>query len=645
MKPALLFFFFLPHFLFAQDAGSFQRDMKAIPEMEKKAVSSLFSKEVRSAASANFDVHHYRCQWEINPAARFIKGAVTPSFTMTATGNTIALDMSQALIIDSVVYHGNKIAFQQQAVDVLSIQFPADINAGVKDSVSIFYHGVPSPSAGLGSFVQNQHAGVPIIWTLSEPYGAKIWWPCKDNLADKADSMDIFITNPSAYTASSIGVMMSRQVVDTFATTHFRHRYPVASYLVALAVTNYLIHQDTVTVNNKTYPFITYYYPEAPYFFDQRIYGKNACRIYTQLFGEYPFAKEQYAHTQWGWGGGMEHQTNSFMSNSAPALSAHELGHQWFGDRVTCGSWSHIWLNEGFATYASGLYTQVYHPRFYRGFLEQTLASATSLPDGAVYVADTTDVNRIFSARLSYNKGAYVVHMLRWLLGDSVLFRGLRQYLADPAVSYGFARTEDLERNLEQVSGKDLTVFFQNWIYKEGYPNYQAEWSQNINKWAKVKLSQTTSHPSVKFYSMPVMLEFRSANDSLRVVVDHQYSGQEFNVQLHFVPDTLIIDPDLWLLSRVKTSKKIAAPSSPDIIQLYPNPAPRNALLTVRNPSGSKLYVRLFNAAGQLLYSREINTTGRDEDVPLPLSQQPRGTYLLDIRNDKNMKVTRRIVH
>jgi aminopeptidase N len=646
MKLWLLITCFIPIACLGQEI-SFSKEMKEIIEGEKSAAAAFVSKEFKGAASTNYNVHHYRCHWQVNPYVRYIAGQVTPSFVMTAGGNSITLDFTTQLTVDSVLYRGNRIAFAQQSPDALVITFPTNIAQGVKDSVSIFYKGVPPVTAGFGSFAQGYHNGVPIIWTLSQPYGAKDWWPCKSGLTDKADSIDIIITHPASFIASSNGLDISRSVVDTMATTHFRHRYPIASYLVAMAITNYWVWDDTVNVNNKSYRFMTYAYPEAVgYYSGQAIYAKNAFRTFSRLFGEYPFATEKYAQTQWGWPGGMEHQTNSFIRNNAPAISAHEAGHQWFGDRVTCGSWGHIWLNEGFAHYASGLYTAEHHPiQYYLGFIRETLINSTMEPGGSVYVTDTTNVNRIFDGRLVYNKGAFVVHMLRGVLGDSLFYRGVRQYLSDPAVSYGFATTEDLQRNLEQVSGRNLSTFFQKWIYGEGYANYQAEWSQNNNLWVKLKLNQTTSHPSVSFYDMPVQLEFRSATKKHLVRVEHQYSGQEFNIQLDFEPDTVVIDPDLWVLAKDRTSKKIATSNSPDIIQLYPNPAPRNALLTWQNPTGTRLYIRLLNAAGQLLYKNELAVTGRDESISIPLEHRPGGMYVLEIRNDKGLKRVKKILH
>lgn len=652
MKKILLLITLLPLFSRSQETRVFSHEQAAIAESERKAAENLLSSSAAgSVASNNFDVHHYRCEWQLDPAVRYIRGKITTTFTMTQPGNSITFDLADQLIVDSVKYHGNKINFQRPLNNSVVIEFPAPVTASAKDSVVVFYQGVP-PGSGFGSFYQGSHGSppVPVIWTLSEPYGAKDWWPCKDGLVDKADSLDVYITHPNAYTASTNGVMMGQVPSGGNITTHFRHRYPIVSYLVAIAVTNYVVYTDTVMVGNKAYNWVSYAYPESAgsFFNAEQLFAMEAYRIFTKLFGEYPFANEKYGHTQFGWPGGMEHQTNSFMFNTSPNLSAHELGHQWFGDKITCGSWQHIWLNEGFATYANALFLEHGFPSFYRPFLQSTLNSVVSQPGGSVFVPDTTNSNRIFDSRLSYNKGCYVVHMLRWVLGDSAFYRGVRQYLEDPALRYGFAKTADLQRNLEQVSGKNLNSFFQKWVYGEGYPNYHADWYQvSGSPWVTVKLNQTTSHTSVPFYDMPVMLELRGATDTVRVVADHRFSGQVFSFNPGFAVDTIVIDPDIWILARTRTSAKSGVPLlPPDDIQLYPNPSPGDATFRLRNASGNRLSLRLFNAAGQLLFRRDIVTApGAEVQVPIPFAKYPRGVYVLQIRNDKELKVLRRIVH
>lgn len=639
----------LPFIAVAQDPA-FLKEQSALVASERKAAEGLMTSGMQSVASGNYDVKHYRCEWIVDPAVRYIQGKITTTFSMIQPGNSITFDMVNQLVADSVVYHGSKINFTRLPNNGLEVQFPSNLNAGTRDSVSIYYQGNPA-GGGFGAFYQGLHAGVPVMWTLSEPYGAKDWWPCKDGLTDKADSVDILLTHPGIYNASSNGMMVSRQAVSGGnVVTHFRHRYRIATYLVAIAITNYVVNSDTVRVGNKSYPLISYAYPEnAASFFGSETYAKEAFRIFTQLFGEYPFANEKYGHTQFGWSGGMEHQTNSFMLNTSPTLSAHELAHQWFGDKITCGSWQHIWLNEGFATYLTALFLQYGFPSFYRQYLENTLlASVVSQPGGSVFVPDTTSSNRIFDSRLTYNKGAYVVHMLRWVLGDSAFFRGMRQYLEDPALRYNFAKTADLQRNLEQVSGKNLNTFFQKWVYGEGYANYQATWYQGAGSpWVSLRLNQTTSHNSVAFYEMPVEIEFRNATQSVRRVVDHRYSGQVFSLNVGFKADTVIIDPDIWILAKTKTvSRTTTELLPPDDLQLYPNPSPGDAVLRLRNATGNKLSVRLFNAVGQLLFSRDIATApGALVEVNIPLTRYPKGTYVVDIRNDRSLKVRKKIVH
>jgi hypothetical protein len=236
--------------------------------------------------------------------------------------------------------------------------------------------------------------------------------------------------------------------------------------------------------------------------------------------------------------------------------------------------------------------------------------------------------------------------MLRWILGDSVWRKGLQEYLNDPKLAYGTALTEDLQRHLEQVSGKNLSSFFQKWFYGEGYPNYNAVWSQNNNNWANVELNQTTSHASVSFYDMPVELVFRNATQSKSFVVDHQFSGQRFWLNVGFVADTIIMDPKLWILSKTKTSQKIpAATNSSDDVIIYPNPSPANGNVVVRNPTSASISVQLYNSIGQLLFSTQVQTSGKDEYITLPFTRFAKGIYWVKVSNEKGLNLVKKILH
>jgi len=599
-----------------------------------------------SVASDNFDISFYRCEWEIDPAIRFIRGKITSYFKMASSADKIVFDLSDTLTVDSVIYHGNPIGFQKIANDGLQIQFASIMPSGQFDSVSIYYNGVPRLPVSFKPFVQSSHNGVPVIWTLSEPYGAKEWWPCKNAVGDKADSIDIIIKNPAAYQASSNGAMTGESIDNGIKTSIWKHRYPISSYLVAFAVTNYTVLKDTVLIGSTPMNIVDYAYPENVNDFDaQRTYTKQALILYGKFFGDYPFLKEKYGYTQFGAGGGMEHQTNTFLKSPTGELISHETGHQWFGDKVTCGSWHDVWLNEGFATYCQVVYNQYIDTALYMLILKNMTRDVTSQPGGSVFVTDTTDASRIFNGRLSYEKGAYLLHMLRWKLGDDIFFRGLRRYLNDPLLKYNYARTADLQRNLELESGQNLTLFFQKWFYGEGYPGYNCTWMQNSNNWVRLQINQITSSPVVSFYDMPVQLRFASAARDTLITVNNQQNGEIFWVNPGFKADTMFVDPNYWLLAKDRITRKIAAGSNiENDIKIYPNPAPDKLNIALFNPRGSQINLQLYNITGQLLYKAEKKITGQDELLTIPFSQLAGGAYVLHISDNNNMSVKKIVI-
>ncbi|MBL0027328.1 MAG: M1 family metallopeptidase [Saprospiraceae bacterium] len=463
---------------------------------------ALFSTGLRGfTVTDNYDLKYYRFEWEVDPAVYNIKGTVTPYFkVLNDQFSDMNFDFSSTLKVDSIIWHGIKLSYSQPSSYVLNIKFPVSIPKSSIDSISISYNGAP-PSGGFGSFIKSTHKTDPIIWTLSEPFGAQDWWPCKNGLDDKIDSIDVIVTTPEKYRAASNGSLMSEKSVGNgMKKYHWKHNYAIASYLVAIAVTNYTTYVDDVHLKDGTVmPMLNYVYPED---LDAARKGTadnvKVLQFYDSLFISYPFKKEKYGHAQFGWGGGMEHQTMSFVINYSWGLLSHELAHQWFGDLVTCGDWEDIWLNEGFATYLEGLSRERYPqgPNDWPNWKSGKINSITSTPTGSVRVSDPTSENRIFSSALSYNKGSYLLHMLRWKLGDDNFFKACRNYLNDRA--YNYARTTHLKSHLESVSGQDLTEFFKDWFEGEGYPSYQVSWDQSGGK-TKIRLRQTTSHPSVGF--------------------------------------------------------------------------------------------------------------------------------------------------
>jgi disulfide bond formation protein DsbB len=546
----------------AQESGEgFSTSDIALPE-SRSAGLRLNASGLRVMASNNFDVKYYRCEWEVDPAVNYIKGIVTPHFVMSSAGNSITIDLSSALTVSSVQQHGSNIAFTH-AGDALTITLQSLLSAGVKDSVTINYEG--APPATNAAFVVTTHgpSTTPVLWTLSEPYGSRDWWPCKNGLDDKADSLDVYITHPATYKAASNGLLQNETAVaGSKIRTHWKHRYAIASYLVAIAVTNYNVLDNSVMIGGANVPFKTYCYPESQVTFQNGAQNAlNAMVQFSDLFGDYPFKNEKYGHVQFGWGGGMEHQTCSFMVNMSETLIAHELAHQWFGDKVTCASWQDIWLNEGFATHLTNIYMEAKYPANTKTTRTNEINNITSLPGGSVWVDNVNDVNRIFSNRLSYLKGSHLLYMLRWILGDATFFAAVNNYINDPALAYGYATTANLKTHLETASGKDLTYFFDQWFTGQGYPSYQVEWYPTGNS-VQVKLNQAQSHASVSFFQLPVPLLFRNAgtNQQKLVVFDHTTNGQFFVDNLGFEATEVVFDPDVWLITRNNTLTKTSGP-------------------------------------------------------------------------------------
>jgi aminopeptidase N len=596
-----------------------------------------------SNASPDFKVDHYRFEWEIDPAVRYLKGKVTASITITANTSSIRFDLSDTLRVDSVVYHSNKITHSRPGNHILEINFPASLNAGTKDSLTIYYQGAPAAN-GLGAFSVSNHTGVPIIWTLSEPYGSREWWPCRNGLDDKADSIDIFITTPEQHFGTTNGVQTGDIVNAGKRTTSWKHSYPIASYLVAIAATNYIVQQDTIQLNGKILPLQQYVYPEAAAAWASMVpTTRNMMRVFEQYFGPYPFRNERYAHTQVGFGGGMEHQTNSWMGSTNPSLIAHELAHQWFGDRVTCGSWQDIWLNEGFAVfltyfYFEGVLSQQNIIDWYRSEVDYIAEE----PGGSVYVKDTSSIGSIFNYRTTYVKAGWLMQMLRWKLGDDAFFKGVRNYLADPSTSYEFARTEDLKRNLEAASGQNLTEFFNDWLYGEGYPSYQLNWLPLGTK-VQYTLSQSTSHPSVNFYEMPVPVLFKNATRDTLIVINHTQNAQSEIRELGFVPDTAFIDPYVKLVSYNNNAVKSGTTADKNDVTVYPNPVGDQFNVLLRNFSADKASITIHNVAGQLIWKQELSIPTGADLITVPSSTWSRGIYILSV-NSKDSKFVKRMM-
>ncbi len=586
----------------------------------------------------NIDVKHYRCRWRIDPNVRYISGSVSTTFTTLDTASFLVFDFYNGLTVDSVVFRSQKKQFSFTAAKIFRIRLGTLVSQGTTDSVSVYYKGIPANS-GFGAFNRQLHAGVPIIWTMSCPYGAADWWPCKQDLIDKPDSIDLIISTPAAYRAAGNGKLVAEYPSGTDKVFHWKHKYPIAVYLIATAVTNYAAFTHKVQLPSQTpgdsLPVVNFVYPET-----QNSAQTDTRRVlpilqfYDSLVAPYPFAREKYGHAQFGWGGGMEHQTMSFMTDFSFSLQAHELAHQWFGDHITCRSWRDIWLNEGWATYLTAVSQRRFGTANFTTWLNTTINQITANGSGSVWVSDTTNINRIFDYRLTYQKGALLLHMLRWELGDSLFWTGVRNYQADPVLKFGFATTRQFISHLEAVSGKDLQPFLNQWFTGQGHPTVQVKLVRNGLD-MQLTLTQSTSHPSVPFFNLKIPIRFAGAGMDTILIFRPETAVAQYSFSLPQSPSSVTFDPQKWLLARSSVqliTQTLEMKAGVQGIRVYPNPF--SGSLHLSNEQNTSCSFEIYNSAGRLLQNGhvlpEIHKT-------LDMNDLDPGFYFLKIKEGRQI--------
>jgi hypothetical protein len=334
----------------------------------------------------------------------------------------------------------------------------------------------------------------------------------------------------------------------------------------------------------------------------------------------------------------MEHQTISFVGGFSYELLAHELAHMWFGDHVTCGSWQDLWLNEGFATYATGLCYERFSPNLYwKIWKANQVDFITSSPDGSVFVTDTSTIARLFDARLTYSKAAMLLHMIRWKIGDDDFFEALRNYQNNPLLSHNYARNIDLKNELEWQSQQNLDELFNDWYWGEGYPSYTLNYDQDNSNLVTFTLSQSQSHPSVSFFEMPVPIRFKNATQDTMIVFEHTFSGQSFSAQLSFKVDSVIIDPDNWIVcnQNVVASAQNTPPSNHGI-SLFPNPASEKLHLIIKGQLAERIQeIQIFSVDGQEVTDKILYTTNAANGM-IEINNLSQGIYQLRVNTQKN---------
>ncbi|ACU07254.1 aminopeptidase M1 family protein [Flavobacteriaceae bacterium 3519-10] len=588
----------------------------------------------------NYDLRYQRLELDLDPAQQFVSGTVTSHFVPNQNISSIYFDLSNALTVSEVKYHGANLPFTQLATKEVKIDFPANIAAATVDSLSIKYSGVPDTGGSAGdAFTISTQGGVPALYTLSEPYGAQEWFPTKQSLNDKIEKVDIKINTPSQYNVASNGKLLSENIIaGGRKLTFWQHNYPIPAYLIALGITNYTKLNDTV--GNPPFPFVNYLYPSTTTnsgIMSNIEWTKTVMNTFEQYFGPYPYRAEKYGHMQFGWGGGMEHATMSSMGAWSRGIIAHELAHQWFGDKVTCGAWNDIWLNEGFATFGEHLANEklLMTNAQFMSYLASEMSYITGSAGGSVYVSDSNlgNTGAIFSGRLSYSKGGYVVRMIKWILGDDAFYAALKDYHSRPDLAYSYARTEDLKNSLLQSTGKDFTEFFNDWVYGQGHPTYQIRWNQTPDQVVRFRVSQTRSHSSVSFFEMPLPIKVNGTGGQVAyLVLNHTSNNQNFANQVTFPVASVQFNYENQILQRNSTvtfdpSVLAVDDETKNAVKIYPNPV-KDQLSVSGIKNGVKY--EIFSIDGKLVRSGTY-----ESGQPLYVSALMKGVYFFTIDNQK----------
>ncbi len=565
-----------------------------------------------SGTGGNIDVDNYQIWWRINPDSSLgIKGIVKIKFkTVLPNVTSISLDLRSVHIIDNVTWNGSSVT-PTKSGNTFSI--PVNIPVlGTRDSVTITYHGAPPLGSGMATgFTKTTNAGNNVIYTLSESYEDRDWWPCKADMQDKADTVDITVNVPwrtnnataasatDTFWAACNGTLidstidMSGTQAQRNRTFKYINRYPMASYLVFLGVARYTrYYQGTIPVGGFNVPVVYYLYAGksgATYTSIVTSMDKatECVAAFSQKFGDYGFIDPSKGGKH-GFvegcvsGTAMEHQTFSsfatgvLTSAGAKDVMIHELQHQWFGDKVTFATWNDLWLAEGFAEYGpalareliTGLGSSAYS---YRSSLISNAQSETvsaRIPNSSITNSDAIWASGYGSS--VYQRGATIVSMIRTIMGDTKYFQMMTDYQTRAGLQYKSATTDSLKNVMTNWAGIDMTPFFTDNVVGTGYANYTIGYQKFGAGNKKLALSvagQSRINQAVNAYiTGPVLIHVKGAlpaNDTTIVFYDWgggqlskagngvgaKTPGNALTYQLSFTPTSIVYDDSARIIS------------------------------------------------------------------------------------------------
>jgi aminopeptidase N len=651
MKKISLFFLLtcLSLNLLAQEDGTCaEGKLKSYQRVQKKTRAGAYANSLLD----KYDVHFYFLDINAERNTTVLSGATTIGAKVTAASiDTFCFELNSSLTIDSVIYNNQVINVARVgSIAYALLPSPALQNANV--SIKIYYNGdanvVGGSAIGDGySTGTSQSWGNQVTWSLSEPYSAYEWFPCKQFLQDKADSAWVYVTTSNQNKVGSNGLL---QGIDSLPNNKVRYRwktnYTIDYYLISVAISKYVEYKTyahPTALPNDSIPIVNYVYDNPntlPAFQSHLDSVTLMVEHFSELFGLYPFHEEKYGNAMAPFSGAMEHQTMTSVGNlGSLSLNAHELVHHWFGDLVTCKTWKDIFVNEGLTSY--GEYLAFEHFRGWNSAQSRMLGVHDNVlqdPNAMVYFTDTTDVGRIFSKRLTYDKGGAVTHTLRFILGDSLFFAGLKNYLNQFAFST--ASIDDLKASLEAFTGQNLSDYFNQWLYGEGYPTFSGEYFSNGTN-LFLKITHTTSSTATPLFKTPLEIKCSSPSGDTTIKIDITQNTNTFVIPTAKDITNISFDPVNWLLNESGTVTKnpnlislaVIDHDLESSIELFPNPA--TDVVRIVSKLDAQAQYTLKDIQGKLVQQGQVGL--------VDVSAIQTGVYILDIQT-KNGKVSRKFV-
>lgn len=598
-----------------------------------------------------YDITFTKIDIETENASDYISGYAYVEAKVTADLlNTFCIELSSGMTVDSVLFDDINVEFTHIDDEIL---VDLDIPSQNEElfSATIYYNGSGNDNTNYAGGLHHLSSEAifnfePLTYSFTQPFGAFLWFPCKQVLTDKIDSLHVFITTNSSYKVSSNGLLTNEvQLPDNKIRYEWKSSYPTAYYLVAFNVFNYAEYNfysypdgftDSILIQNF---MVDQDHINAMQ--DELDKTNDAMNLYCNRMGLYPFVDEKYGHSIWGKGFGMEHQTMTSMPyNIDFRRLSHELSHSWFGNSVTCGSWRDIWLNEGFATYLDYLALKlIISDEVGEARMIYYNNLAMTNPYGSIYVPeeDENNASRIFNYQLTYCKAGSVVKMLRFELQDDDLFwQILNNYLI--AFKNGSALTQDFLTMVEETSGSDFDYFFDQWIYGQGYPTYDGWWYQ-LDDTLHMKVNQHTSFTSVTplfKMLMQYQLNFTDGSDSL-IFLYQEVKNQIFKMYMPNPVEGFIIDPNNETLNKGTELVEIDPPLTVESldkinINVYPNPFFNELKISFIDGKSDNYIVTLYDVIGKKVFY-DLNPPENDEYI-IYTTDLKTGIYYLEVRSD-----------